>query len=82
MLLLDEPTKGVDIGVKGDIHRMIRELAAEKQMTVLLVSSEEEEILEVADDVVVFVGGKCDGQAQLARDLNTAQLRRMAWITA
>jgi ribose transport system ATP-binding protein len=82
ILLLDEPTKGVDIGVKGDIHRMIRNLAAEKQMTVLLVSSEEEEILEVADDVVVFVGGKCDGQSRPAQELNATQLRRAAWITA
>lgn len=82
VLLLDEPTKGVDIGVKGDIHRMIRELATDKQMTVILVSSEEEEILEVADDVVVFVGGKCDGQVQPASDMNATQLRRAAWITA
>jgi len=59
VLLLDEPTKGVDIGVKMDIHRMIRELAHEQGLTILLVSSEEEEILEVADDVVVFIGGKC-----------------------
>jgi ABC-type sugar transport system ATPase subunit len=54
VLLLDEPTKGVDIGVKGDIHRMIRELAHEKQLTIILVSSEEEEILEVADEVVMI----------------------------
>jgi ribose transport system ATP-binding protein len=82
VLLLDEPTKGVDIGVKGDIHRMIRQLAAEKQLTVLLVSSEEEEILEVADDVVVFVGGRCDGEAQPAKEMNATQLRHAAWIPA
>ena len=82
VLLLDEPTKGVDIGVKGDIHRMVRQLAADKQMTVLLVSSEEEEILEVADDVVVFVGGACDGEARPAQEMNATQLRHAAWITA
>jgi len=82
VLLLDEPTKGVDIGVKGDIHRMIRQLAHEKQLTIILVSSEEEEILEVADEVVVFLGGKCDGQMQLAQDLNATQLRRAAWLPA
>jgi len=82
ILLLDEPTKGVDIGVKMDIHRMIRELAHEQGLTILLVSSEEEEILEVADDVVVFVGGKCDGRVAPAQDLNATQLRREAWVPA
>jgi ABC-type sugar transport system ATPase subunit len=80
VLLLDEPTKGVDIGVKVDIHRMIRDLAHRDGLTIILVSSEEEEILEVADDVVVFVGGKCSGEAELAERLNAAQLRREAWV--
>ena len=80
VLLLDEPTKGVDIGVKVDIHRMIRELAHEQGLTILLVSSEEEEILEVADDVVVFVGGKCDARVEPAQHLNATQLRREAWV--
>jgi ribose transport system ATP-binding protein len=82
ILLLDEPTKGVDIGVKVDIHRMIRELAHDKGLTALLVSSEEEEILELADDVVVFVGGKCSGEAALAAQLNATQLRKEAWVPA
>jgi ABC-type sugar transport system ATPase subunit len=82
ILLLDEPTKGVDIGVKVDIHRMIRELAHDKGLTVLLVSSEEEEILELADDVVVFVGGKCSGDVALASQLTATQLRKEAWVPA
>lgn len=80
VLLLDEPTKGVDIGVKLDIHRMIRELAHDKGLTVILVSSEEEEILDVADEVVVFVGGQCDARTVPARQMNAAQLRREAWL--
>lgn len=82
VLLLDEPTKGVDIGVKVDIHRMIRDLAHKQGITIILVSSEEEEMLEVADDVVVFVGGRCDGRAELAAQLNATQLRREAWVPA
>ena len=82
VLLLDEPTKGVDIGVKVDIHRMIRDLAHKQGITIILVSSEEEEMLEVADDVVVFVGGRCDGRAELATQLNATQLRREAWVPA
>lgn len=79
VMLLDEPTKGVDIGVKVDIHHMIRELAHKKGLTIILVSSEEEEILEVADDVAVFIGGRCDGHTELAQNLTATQLRRIAW---
>ncbi len=62
LLLLDEPTKGVDIGAKGEIHRIIRHLAEENgEVLILVVSSEEEEILAIADDVVIFRGGSCDG---------------------
>jgi len=82
LLLLDEPTKGVDIGVKMDIHRRIRELAHEKGITIVLVSSEEEEVLEVADDVIVFVGGRSDGRTELAQKLTATQLRREAWVPA
>jgi len=82
VLLLDEPTKGVDIGVKVDIHRMIRDLAHEQGLTIILVSSEEEEMLEVADDVLVFVGGRCDGRVELAQNLTETQLRHEAWLPA
>ena len=51
LFLLDEPTKGVDIGAKNEIHRIIRRLAEENhKVLVLVVSSEEEEILGIADD--------------------------------
>ena len=79
VLLLDEPTKGVDIGVKVQIHRMIRQLAHERGMAVVVASSEEDEILEVADDVAVFIRGRCDGSTRPADGLTVAELRRAAW---
>jgi ribose transport system ATP-binding protein len=79
VLLLDEPTKGVDIGVKVEIHRIIRQLAHDSGMTIILVSSEEEEILDVADQVSVFVAGRCRGDAVPAASLTTPQLRQAAW---
>lgn len=60
ILLLAEPTKGVDIGAKAEIHALIRELAAAGD-TLLVCSSEIEEILEVSDVIYVFRHGICEG---------------------
>jgi ABC-type sugar transport system ATPase subunit len=82
VLLLDEPTKGVDLGVKAEIHRIVRRLAHEDGLTVILVSSEEEEICEVSDDVLVMSGGWTDGSLLDPQHLNAASLRLAAWDAA
>lgn len=82
VLLLDEPTKGVDIGVKTEIHRLLRSLAHDDGLTVVVVSSEEEEILELADDVVTLTEGRCDGDVVAAGDLSSVDLRHAAWSAA
>lgn len=82
ILLLDEPTKGVDLGVKAEIHRMIIRLAHDDGLTVIVVSSEEDEICEVADDVVIFASGTTDGSVLAAETLTPADLRAAAWDAA
>jgi len=82
VLLLDEPTKGVYIGVKVEIHQMLRALAADQGLTVVVVSSEEEEVLAVADDVAIFSDGYCSGRTQPATELTDADLRKAAWSEA
>ena len=57
LLLLDEPTRGVDVGAKGEIYARIRELAG-KGMGVLVASSEMPELLGLCDRVVVLRGGR------------------------
>lgn len=57
ILILDEPTRGVDIGARSEIHRVIRSLAA-NGMSVLVVSSEPDELPELCDRVVVMVEGR------------------------
>lgn len=52
LLLLDEPTRGIDVSAKGEIQKLIEELAV-SGMGVLLISSELEEIVEGCDHVVV-----------------------------
>ena len=79
LLLLDEPTKGVDIGAKTEIHRLIRQLVGEQNLTIVMVSSEEEEILSVADEVAIFRHGSCDGTVYDSNTLNERKLRALAW---
>jgi ribose transport system ATP-binding protein len=57
LLLLDEPTRGVDVGARADLYRVIRRMA-ENGMGVLMVSSEVPEVLGLADRVVVMREGR------------------------
>lgn len=57
LLLLDDPTKGVDVHSRMEIHNILRE-SAKKGMTIIISSSENEELLELADTIYVFFEGK------------------------
>ncbi len=57
VLLLDEPTRGVDVGARYDIHALLRELTAEGK-AVVLASSDLPELVYMADRVIVFRDGK------------------------
>jgi ABC-type sugar transport system ATPase subunit len=56
ILILDEPTRGVDIGAKQEIYAFIEQLVAQ-DVAILLISSEMEEVLRLSDRVVVLRGG-------------------------
>jgi ribose transport system ATP-binding protein len=57
ILILDEPTRGIDVGAKGEIQRLIRSLA-DGGLAVLMISSELEEVAEGADRVFVLREGR------------------------
>jgi ribose transport system ATP-binding protein len=57
LLLLDEPTRGVDVGARAELYQVIRDLAA-RGVGVLLVSSEVPEVLGLADRVLVMREGR------------------------
>jgi ribose transport system ATP-binding protein len=57
VLLLDEPTRGVDVGARTEIYALIRRLAAAGN-AVVIVSSEIEEVLGLADTVLVIAEGR------------------------
>jgi ABC-type sugar transport system ATPase subunit len=56
VIVLDEPTQGVDVGAKGEIHRIVRELA-DRGLAVLMISSDLPEVLGMADRIAVMRGG-------------------------
>jgi len=61
VLILDEPTRGIDVGAKYEIYQLIIDLA-NKGKTVIMVSSEMPELLGVCDRIVVMSGGRVAGE--------------------
>jgi ABC-type sugar transport system ATPase subunit len=72
VLLIDEPTRGVDVGAKAEIHRLVRELA-DGGVAVLVVSSDFEELLELSDRIRVLrrceIGVEIDPAQSTEEDL-------------
>jgi ABC-type sugar transport system ATPase subunit len=56
LVMLDEPTQGIDVGVKHDVYVLIRELAKQK-VSVLMVSSELPELTGVCDNIIILKDG-------------------------
>lgn len=65
VLILDEPTRGIDVGTKAEIHRLMDELAAQG-MGILMISSELPEILGMSDRILVMRAGRLVGELSRA----------------
>ena len=61
VLILDEPTRGVDIGAKAEIYALIRQIAADG-VGIVLISSELPEVLGLSDRIIVLREGRCAGE--------------------
>jgi len=61
ILLLDEPTRGIDVGAKSEIYRLMDDLAGEGK-ALLLISSELDEVLSMADRILVMREGRISGE--------------------
>lgn len=61
LLILDEPTKGIDVGAKAELYKLINELTAQG-MAILLISSELPEVMGMSDRLLVMYEGKTTGQ--------------------
>jgi methyl-galactoside transport system ATP-binding protein/inositol transport system ATP-binding protein len=78
ILFLDEPTRGIDVGTKAEIHRLISTLAGEGK-SVVMVSSELPEIMGMSDRVMVMHQGKVTGIVENSKNLTQEEL--MAYAT-
>ena len=75
VLLLNDPTRGIDVGAKRDLYRLLRELAGQG-LTVVMLSSEVDEHVELMDRVLVFREGS------LATELTRGELNRERLVDA
>jgi len=76
LLIIDEPTRGIDIGTKAEVHRLLGELV-EQGIAILMISSEMPEVLGVADRILVLHEGRL--VAELSREeANEASIMRAA----
>jgi rhamnose transport system ATP-binding protein len=74
LIILDEPTRGIDVGAKAEIHRLLVELAG-SGTAVLLISSEMEEVLGLSHRVGVMHGGRLAGVLDRAQATREAVIR-------
>ena len=61
ILLLDEPTRGIDVGAKAEIYQLINNLA-KQGMAIIVVSSELPEVIGISDRIVTFCEGELTGE--------------------
>lgn len=74
LLILDEPTRGVDVGAKAEIYKLIHEMAADG-IAIIFISSELPEVLGVSDRVIVMQGGRITGELPAAQATEESVLR-------
>lgn len=66
VLLLDEPTHGIDVGTKAQVHDMMRDLARKHRLAILMISSDLPEVLAVSDRVLVMSRGRMVADIDIA----------------
>jgi len=79
ILILDEPTRGIDVGAKAEIHGIIRRLA-DDGVAILMISSELPEVLSVSDRIVVMREGEVTGELSREEATEDAVMRLAAGV--
>ena len=79
ILMVDEPTRGVDVGAKAEIHRLLDDLACQG-LALLVISSELPEILNLSRRILVMRDGRMAGELERADFSQPELMRRMAGV--
>jgi ribose transport system ATP-binding protein len=77
VIIMDEPTRGVDVGAKAEIHKLIEGLAKEG-IAVIMISSELPEILGVSDRIIVLYEGKKTGEINVDKNVTQETIMKSA----
>jgi len=76
ILILDDPTRGIDVGAKYEIYKLINDLA-EKGVAIIMISSEMEEVIGMSDRIMVMCEGRSTGIIDVA-DATQEKIMSMA----
>jgi ABC-type sugar transport system ATPase subunit len=79
ILIVDEPTRGVDVGAKAAIHAMIDDLAR-RGIAIILISSELPEVMNLASRILILRGGRIAGEVARESADQATVLRLMAGV--
>lgn len=80
VLLLDEPTHGIDVGTKAQVHTIMRDLARKERLAILMISSDLPEVLAVSDRILVISRGRLVANIDIA-DANQENVLAAATAT-
>jgi ribose transport system ATP-binding protein len=78
-LIVDEPTRGIDVGAKAEVHALLRKLAADGT-AVIVISSDLPEVLAVSDRILVMSEGRITGELR-AEDATEEAVMNYASMT-
>ena len=62
LIIFDEPTRGIDVGAKYEIYKLMNDLVENQGKTILMISSEMEELMGMSDRIVVLSEGNITGE--------------------
>ena len=77
ILIMDEPTRGIDVGAKHEIYEIMNELAAQGK-AIIMISSEMSELLGMADRICVMCNGKITGEIDQPEEMTQAMVMNFA----
>jgi methyl-galactoside transport system ATP-binding protein len=77
VLIMDEPTRGIDVGAKHEIYEIMNELAAQGK-AIIMISSEMPELLGMSDRICVMCNGKLTGELKVPEDMTQAKVMGLA----